>query len=199
MSQIVLASGNTKKVSELREIMKNFEHEIIPQRDLSITDAIEDGLSFVENAIKKARHASLHSGLPAIADDSGIEVDALKGRPGIYSARYSGENATDQSNNEKLLLELQDIPQEKRTARYQCVIVYMKHHKDPTPLICQGHWEGSILTKPQGDGGFGYDPLFFCPEHKTSAANLTAEQKHSISHRGKALSQLFAAFKDIKF
>ncbi len=194
MSKIVLASGNPKKVAELQEILKSFDQQIIPQKTLSIDDAVEDGLSFVENAIKKARHACFHSGLPAISDDSGIEVDALNGRPGIYSARYSGKNANDQRNNEKLLTELKSVPEAERSARYQCVIVYMRHHDDPTPVICQGSWEGRILMQPDGDGGFGYDPLFFCPEYQTSAANLTAKQKHAISHRGKALTQLMQYF-----
>lgn len=194
MSKIVLASGNPKKVAELQDILKNFDQQIIPQKALSIDDAVEDGLSFVENAIKKARHACLNSGLPAISDDSGIEVDALNGRPGIYSARYSGTGANDQRNNEKLLTELKSVPDSERSARYQCVIVYMRHHEDPTPVICQGSWEGKILTQPDGDGGFGYDPLFFCPEYQTSAANLSAEQKHAISHRGKALTQLMQFF-----
>ncbi len=197
MSKIVLASGNQKKINELQEILDAFNCEIIPQRELGISDAIEDGLSFVENAIKKARHAAKASGLPAISDDSGIEVDALNGEPGIYSARYSGDEATDESNNLKLLEALKDVDEAKRTARYQCVIVYMRHHLDPTPVICQGSWEGKILSAPQGEGGFGYDPLFWCPEFQCSAAELSAPQKHAISHRGKALAQLKAYFESL--
>ncbi len=189
-SKIVLASGNQKKIEELSDILGSDQFEIVPQKSLGIIDAIEDGLSFVENAIIKARHAAKSSGLPAIADDSGIEVDALNGAPGIYSARYSGENATDQLNNEKLLRELADTISEQRSARYHCVIVYVKHESDPMPLIFSGSWEGRILTHPDGDGGFGYDPLFYCPEFQCSAALLSKEQKHSISHRGKALNQL---------
>ncbi len=190
MSQIVLASGNAKKIAELQQILSSFNKQIVPQRELGIDDAVEDGLSFVENAIKKARHAALHSGLPALSDDSGIEVDALNGEPGIYSARFSGDQASDASNNEKLLSLLQGIPEHSRSARYQCVIVYMRHANDPTPVICQGSWEGHILSSLTGDGGFGYDPLFYCPEYQCSAAQLTTDQKHAISHRGKALAQL---------
>lgn len=197
MSKIVLASGNQKKIRELQEILDAFNCEIIAQRELGISDAIEDGLSFVENAIIKARHAAKESGLPAISDDSGIEVDALNGEPGIYSARYSGDEATDESNNMKLLQALNEVEEAKRTARYQCVIVYMRHHLDPTPVICQGSWEGKILSGPQGDGGFGYDPLFWCPEFQCSAAELSAPQKHAISHRGKALAQLKAYFESL--
>ncbi len=197
MSKIVLASGNKKKINELQQILDVFDCEIIPQGELDISDAIEDGLSFVENAIKKARHAAKESGLPAISDDSGIEVDALNGEPGIYSARYSGESANDEANNKKLLEQLSGVDEFKRNARYQCVIVYMRHHLDPTPVICHGSWEGKILKAPQGAGGFGYDPLFWCPEYQCSAAELTAEQKHAISHRGKALAQLKAYFESL--
>lgn len=195
MLDIVLASGNQKKIAELQHILSPYQHTITPQKQLGINDAIEDGLSFVENAIIKARHACLHSGKPAISDDSGIEVDALNGKPGIYSARFAGEPSNDAANNKILLEQLNGIAESARTARYQCVIVYMRHDKDPTPVICQGSWEGYILNSPRGEGGFGYDPLFFCPEYKMSAAELTHEQKHAISHRGKALSQLMTYFK----
>ena len=192
--KIVLASGNAKKINELTEILAPLDIDIIPQKSFAIEDAVEDGLSFVENAIIKARHAALHSGLPALADDSGIEVDALDGQPGIYSARFSGEHASDLSNNEKLLQLLKDTPDNKRTARYQCVIVFMRHAKDPTPIICQGSWEGTLLREMQGEGGFGYDPLFFCAEFQCTAAQLNSQQKQSVSHRGKALKQLAAHF-----
>ena len=142
---------------------------------------------------KKARFAAKASGLPAIADDSGIEVDALQGEPGIYSARYAGDDASDQQNLEKLLQELSDVPEQQRTARFQCVMVYMSHENDPTPLICQGTWEGRILTAPQGENGFGYDPVFFVPEDNCSAAELSSDRKNQLSHRGKALRQLVAA------
>ncbi|MCO7225274.1 RdgB/HAM1 family non-canonical purine NTP pyrophosphatase [Pleionea sp. CnH1-48] len=192
-NKIVLASGNQKKIQELQDILAPLNYEIVPQGSLNIDDAVEDGLSFVENAIKKARHAAKLSGLPALADDSGIEVDAINGQPGIYSARFSGDQATDQKNNEKLLSLLKDTPEADRTARFQCVIVYMRHAEDPTPIICQGSWEGRILKAPQGDSGFGYDPLFYVSEHQCSAAELSKEQKHALSHRGKALALLKAA------
>jgi len=162
----------------------------VPQKAFTSEEAVEDGLSFVENAIKKARFAAKASGLPAIADDSGIEVDVLDGQPGIYSARYAGNNATDQENVEKLLDALADIPGEQRSARFQCLMVYLRHENDPVPVICQGSWEGKILTSPQGENGFGYDPVFFVPEENCSAAELTAAKKNSLSHRGKALQQL---------
>lgn len=190
LKTIVLASGNAGKLREFNDLLSDLNFDVKPQSEYHVPDAIEDGLTFVENAIIKARNACKLTGLPAISDDSGLEVDALKGAPGIYSARYSGPNATDQQNNAALLEALKNTPEPLRTARYQCVLVFMKHELDPTPIICQGTWEGSILTQPQGDGGFGYDPLFWVPSHKVASAQLNKEQKHSISHRGKALAQL---------
>lgn len=194
MQKIILASGNRKKVAELTQLLARFQLQVIPQTELNVEDVPETGTTFVENAIIKARHAAEVTGLPAIADDSGIEIDYLNGQPGIYSARFAlREGATqggDQANNNLLLEKLQGVPQTKRTARYQCVLVFMKHAKDPTPLICQGSWEGRILTEEVGDGGFGYDPLFWCAEHQCSAAQLNPEQKAAISHRGKALTNL---------
>ena len=187
--QIVLASGNEKKLAELSRILQPYKLKLTPQSAFQVEDAIEDGLTFVENAIIKARHACAKTGLPAISDDSGIEVDHLNGRPGIYSARYSGENASDQSNLEKLLLELDGVEEDKRTARYQCIIVYMKHETDPTPIICHGTWEGIILEKPVGDGGFGYDPIFYCQKAQKTAAEMQPDEKSFISHRGKALRE----------
>jgi len=163
--------------------------ELVPQSVYRVEDAIEDGLTFVENAILKARHACDKTNLPSIADDSGIEVDYLNGQPGIYSARYAGENATDQQNLDKLLHSLKGVPENKRSARYQCIIVYMKHAKDPTPIICQASWEGVILKTETGSGGFGYDPIFYCPNANKSAAQMSAKEKASMSHRGKALKQ----------
>jgi XTP/dITP diphosphohydrolase len=154
----------------------------------------ETGLTFVENAILKARNAASHSGLPAIADDSGIEVDALQGAPGIYSARYAGLNASDGDNCRKLLDELKDVHELDRTARFQCLLVYMRHAEDPTPMIFQGTWEGSILMSPQGENGFGYDPVFYVPSEGCSAAELDAEVKNRLSHRGQALTKLVASF-----
>ncbi|GAA4347092.1 RdgB/HAM1 family non-canonical purine NTP pyrophosphatase [Kangiella taiwanensis] len=190
MQKIVLASGNRKKVAELTQLLAQFQLQVIPQTDLNVEDVPETGTTFVENAIIKARHAAEVTGLPAIADDSGIEVDYLDGQPGIYSARFSGKHGDDQANNDLLLEKLQGVPTEQRTARYQCVLVFMQHAKDPTPLICQGAWEGQIMTEEFGDGGFGYDPLFWCEEHQCSAAQLKPEQKAAISHRGKALNEL---------
>ena len=195
---IVLASGNKKKLKELSGILKTFTTKLVPQSDFDIPEAVEDGLTFVENAIKKARHAAKLTGLPAIADDSGIEVDYLQGKPGIYSARYAGENASDQQNLDKLLKELEDVEKNKRTARYKCVIVYMKHAEDPTPIITQASWEGIILESELGDGGFGYDPIFYCPQSKKSAAQMSPEEKAAISHRGKALKTFAKNYAEIK-
>ena len=163
---------------------------LIPQTELGVSDADETGLSFVENAIIKARHACAITGKAALADDSGIEVDALDGAPGIYSARYSGMG--DKANNEKLLEALKGLPEEQRTARFQCVLVYMRHEKDPTPQVFQGSWEGRILTEESGNEGFGYDPVFFVPSEGVSAAELTKEQKNALSHRGQAIQQLLS-------
>lgn len=185
--RIVLATGNAGKLKEIREIFSGIDVGIIAQSDFDTEEAIEDGLSFVENAIIKARNAAAHTGLPALSDDSGIEVDALNGEPGIHSARYAGN---DESNIQRLLRELDGIPEEKRTARFQCVMIYLRHADDPVPVIAQGTWEGRILLAPQGEGGFGYDPVFYVPERGCSAAELTAEDKNMLSHRGKALRQM---------
>jgi XTP/dITP diphosphohydrolase len=198
MNQIVLASGNKGKLREFADLFAAFDIEVVPQSEFDVPEAEETGLSFVENAIIKARNAAYHTGLPAIADDSGIEVDYLLGAPGIYSARYSGPNATDESNLQALLYALQDVPEKERAARYQCVLVMMRHSKDPTPMIAQASWEGGILEQKTGDGGFGYDPIFWVPEHQCSAAEITAEQKHAISHRGKAMRQLLDQFQALQ-
>ena len=195
MKEIILASSNPGKVREINQLLAGLDLHVQPQTDHGVPDIEETGLTFVENAILKARNAAQHTGLPAIADDSGIEVDALNGAPGIYSARYAGIGASDQANLEKLLTELGDLPEEKRTARFQCLMVYMRHANDPTPLICQGSWEGRILFKPQGENGFGYDPVFYVPTHDCSSAELPADVKNSLSHRGQALRNLLAAFK----
>jgi XTP/dITP diphosphohydrolase len=191
--KIVLASNNAGKVREINQLLAEQAITVVPQREFDIPEVEETGLTFVENAILKARNAARHSGLPAIADDSGIEVDALKGAPGIYSARYAGPGSSDQDNNQKLLAELAEVAQEQRTARFQCVMVYMHHAEDPTPLICQGTWEGVILNEPQGDNGFGYDPLFFVPTEGCSSAQLSPEAKNRLSHRGQALRKLLEA------
>lgn len=190
MKRIVLASGNRGKVREFNELLAGLDLEVVPQSEFNVPEAEETGLSFVENAILKARNAAQHAGLPAIADDSGLEVDALKGAPGIYSARYAGPGASDQQNLEKLLAALADVPDAGRTARFQCVIVFLRHALDPTPIICQGTWEGSILREPRGANGFGYDPVFHVPTHGCSAAELPAEVKNRLSHRGQALAKL---------
>jgi len=188
--KIVLASNNVGKIREINQLLSRQGIEVLPQKDFTSEEAVEDGLSFVENAIKKARFAARASGLPAIADDSGIEVDALHGQPGIYSARYAGKDASDRQNLEKLLESLTGVEDAQRSARFQCLMVYVRHQNDPVPVICQGTWEGKILTAPQGENGFGYDPVFFVPEENCSAAQLSPERKNSLSHRGKALKQL---------
>jgi len=188
--KIVLASGNAGKLREFQHLLAGVGFEVVPQSSFSVSNADETGSTFVENAIIKARHACQQTGLPAIADDSGIEVDALNGRPGVYSARYAGENANDESNNQKLLQELSGVPAEKRTARYHAVLAYMRHADDPTPILCHGTWEGVILTEPRGAGGFGYDPLFFVPTHNCASAELDKAEKNRISHRGKAMQEL---------
>lgn len=195
MHTLVLASNNSGKVKEFQTLLTEVGFEVKPQSNYAIESVEETGLTFVENAILKARHAATHAGLPALADDSGIEVDALKGAPSIYSARFAGPNANDADNNAKLLDELADVGDENRTARYQCVLVYMRHAKDPTPIICQGTWEGRILRAPQGEGGFGYDPLFWLPELNCTAAQLSKDEKNKISHRGQAMALLLNALK----
>lgn len=190
MKTLVLASGNAGKLREFQQLLGNCGFEVVPQSDFFSENVAETGLSFVENAILKARYACVQTGLPALADDSGIEVDALNGRPGIYSARYAGETAKDADNNAKLLQELAGLPSEKRSARYHAVLAFMRHAEDPTPILCQGVWEGTILTEPRGNGGFGYDPLFFVPSHNCAAAELDKAEKNRISHRGKAMQEL---------
>lgn len=187
---IVLASGNQGKIKELNQLLTPMGWHIRSQSEWQVEDAEETGLSFVENAILKARHACQQTGLPSLADDSGLAVDALGGAPGIYSARFAGVGASDSDNIAVLLDKLKDTPQNERSARFICVLVFMQHASDPTPIICQGEWEGSILTAPEGDGGFGYDPVFQVPERGCSAAQLSAADKQLLSHRGKALAQL---------
>ncbi len=190
---VVLASGNAGKLRELAKVLAPLDVSLQPQAQFNVPDAEETGLSFVENAIIKARAAAQHTGLPSIADDSGIEVDHLNGAPGIYSARYSG--AGDEANNVLLLQELGEIPEEQRSARFQCVLVYMRHALDPVPLICQGSWEGFILSEPRGENGFGYDPLFYLPDYQCSSAQLAPGIKNRISHRAKASRLLFDALR----
>jgi len=187
---LVLASANAGKITELQQMLGGLGVKIIPQTDLDIPDIEETGLTFVENAILKARNAAALSNLPAIADDSGLEVDFLQGSPGIYSARFAGEDAGDEANKDKLLQLMANVPTDQRSARYQTVIVYMRHGNDPTPIICQGTWEGLIATESRGDQGFGYDPIFYVTETNCHAAELDKVTKNRLSHRGKAIANL---------
>lgn len=194
MSQkIVLATGNQGKVNELSNMLSAFNLNVVAQSEFAIGEVAETGTTFVENAIIKARHAARISGLPAIADDSGLAVDALGGAPGVYSARFAGDNATDKDNINKLLADLKDVPEGQRQARFLCVLVYLRHADDPTPLICQGEWHGAITAKIIGTNGFGYDPVFWLREQNCSSAQLSPEQKNQLSHRGKALALLVKA------
>ena len=187
-SSVVVASGNAGKLGEIRAILAEFGVEVIAQGELGIPGAEETGLTFVENAILKARQAAEYSGRPAIADDSGLEVAALGGAPGIRSARYAGEDADDAANIAKLLASLDGI--DEREAEFRCVMVFLRHAADPAPLIAEGAWPGRILTAPRGRGGFGYDPVFFVPEHDCTAAELPATEKNRSSHRARALRVL---------
>lgn len=196
MQKVVLATGNAGKVRELASLLSDFGLDIVAQTDLGVESAEETGLTFIENAILKARHASQVTGLPAIADDSGLAVDYLGGAPGIYSARYSGEGATDERNLQKLLETLKDVPDDQRQAQFHCVLVYLRHAEDPTPLVCHGRWPGVITHAPAGNGGFGYDPIFYVPSEGKTAAELTREEKIAISHRGQALKQLLEALRN---
>ena len=189
--RVVLASGNAGKLRELRKILTPLGMELKSQAEFEVPDVEEDGLSFVENALIKARAAAKATGLPAIADDSGLEVDHLLGAPGIYSARYSGEG--DAANNAKLLKALGGLPMPERSARFQCVLVFMRHWQDPTPIVCQGSWEGQILFETSGNNGFGYDPLFYLPAYQCSSAQLDPQEKNRVSHRAKASALLLEA------
>ena len=193
MKKVVLASGNPGKAREIGALLAGLDIEVLPQSAFEVAEIEETGLTFIENAILKARNAAQHTGLPAIADDSGLEVDALQGAPGIRSARYAGPRASDADNIDRLLAELGELPEAQRTARFQCLMVYMRHALDPTPLICQGTWEGRILLEPRGDRGFGYDPVFFVPEQGCTAAELAPDVKNRLSHRGRALRGLLDA------
>lgn len=187
---VVLASNNPGKLQEFREILGDIHISIIPQSDLGVPEVEETGLTFVENALLKARNAAKHTGLPALADDSGLEVDILNGAPGIFSARYAGTKVNFSENRQKLLSDLIAAGEDERTARFQCVLALLKHDHDPSPLICQGVWEGKVLFAPQGENGFGYDSLFFVPTHGCSAAELPPTVKNQISHRAKAIAHL---------
>ncbi|QIT53934.1 RdgB/HAM1 family non-canonical purine NTP pyrophosphatase [Aquisalimonas sp. 2447] len=193
MQRTVFASNNAGKVAEVDALLRPGGYTVIPQSEYLVPEAEETGLTFVENAIIKARNACAHTQLPAIADDSGLEVDALDGDPGVHSARYAGTHGDDNANNSLLLAELAGVPEAERTARFRCVMVYMRHAEDPAPVICQGVWEGRILDAPRGEGGFGYDPVFRVPTEGCSAAELPADTKNRLSHRGQALRALLDA------
>ncbi len=196
MKTLVLATYNAGKAREIAHLFKEGDKQlfdVVSQGNFNVPEADETGLTFVENALIKARNAAQHTGLPALADDSGLEVDALRGAPGIYSARFAGKSAGDVENNQLLLERLRGVPTAQRTARYQCVIVFLRHALDPTPMIFSGTWEGIILEQPQGNQGFGYDPLFWLPTHQCTAAELSLEVKNQLSHRGQALRKLHDA------
>ena len=193
MQKVVLATGNAGKVRELAEPLAAFGLDIVAQTDLGVDAPEETGLTFIENALLKARHAAEVTGLPAIADDSGLAVDALKGAPGIWSARYAGEDASDTQNLEKLLAAMQEVPEDQRHAAFHCVLVFLRHANDPTPLVFYGRWPGVIAREAHGEGGFGYDPVFFLPESGKTAAEMTKAEKLAVSHRGQALKQLLDA------
>jgi len=190
MKQLVLASGNTGKLREIAALLDDLGYQLYAQSEFGVSEVAETGTTFVENAIIKARHAASHTGLPALADDSGIEVDALDGAPGVYSARFAGADANDAANNALLVEKLRTVPAAKRGARYRAVIVLMRHAADPSPLICEGSWEGVIQLQPAGDGGFGYDPYFFLPDLGCTSAELSTAEKNRLSHRGRALAEL---------
>jgi XTP/dITP diphosphohydrolase len=185
---LVLATGNPGKVNELANMLSPLNINVVPQSNFNVGEVAETGTTFVENAIIKARHAAKITGMPAIADDSGLEVDGLNGAPGVYSARFAGPGASDQDNIDKLLVDLGNNP--IRSARFWCVLVLMRHADDPTPLICSASWEGEITLTQNGNGGFGYDPVFFVAEKNCTSAELTKEQKNAVSHRGQALQKL---------
>jgi XTP/dITP diphosphohydrolase len=188
--RLVIASNNKGKIAELADLLAPLGLTPVAQGELGVGEAEEPAVTFVENAILKARHAARITGLPALADDSGLAVDALSGAPGVRSARYAGEAASDEDNLRALLDALKGVPEARRTAQFHCVLVYLRHADDPTPLICHGRWPGSILPQPRGEGGFGYDPVFLVPETGTSAAELSRAEKGRISHRGQALALL---------
>ena len=190
MRKLVIASGNPGKLRELSALLEPLGYELHAQSEFDVPEAEETGTTFVENAIIKARNAAAHTGLPAIADDSGIEVDALDGAPGVYSARFSGPGADDASNNALLVEKLRDVPEQQRGARYRAVLVYMRHAADPSPIICEGSWEGRIILEPRGDNGFGYDPHFWLDSHGCTSAELDPAEKNRLSHRGQALREL---------
>lgn len=197
MPKIVLASGNPGKLAEIQALLKPLALDVVAQSELGVEAADETGTTFIENALIKARNAATHTGLPAIADDSGLSVDALGGAPGVRSARYAGADATDLGNNRKLLQALAGVPDDERGAQFHCCVVFLRHANDPIPVICHGRWPGQILRKARGTAGFGYDPLFWVPGENASAAELSKTRKNRISHRGQAMRALTSQLKDL--
>jgi XTP/dITP diphosphohydrolase len=190
MKKLVVASSNPGKLRELSQLFDGLNYQLYPQSEFGVVEVPETGTTFVENAIIKARNAAKHTGFAAIADDSGIEVDALNGEPGVYSARFAGADASDEANNALLMEKLRSVPEQQRSARYRAVIVYMRNAADPSPIICEGSWEGSIILEPRGAGGFGYDPCFYLADQGCTSAELSPELKNELSHRGQALREL---------
>jgi len=190
MKKLVVASSNPGKLRELSQLFDGLDYQLYPQSEFGVVEAPETGTTFVENAIIKARNAAQHTGFAAIADDSGVEVDALNGEPGVHSARFAGADASDEANNALLVEKLRSVPEQQRSARYRAVIVYMRNANDPSPIICEGSWEGSIILEPRGQGGFGYDPYFYLADQGCTSAELSAELKNQLSHRGHALRKL---------
>jgi len=198
MLEIVLASSNKSKIAEFSELIQVLDKvKLVPQSEFDVTSVVESGGTFIENAILKARHAAAISGLPAIADDSGLCVEALDGAPGVLSARYAGDNASDQDRIQKLISDMQDVPEDDRVAHFHSVVALLQHEDDPAPLICHGIWEGEILTLPRGSQGFGYDPIFYVPSHDCSAAELGPDEKNRISHRGQAMNELLDILQEV--
>jgi len=197
INKVVLASGNTGKVREIGQLLEGLSLKVLPQSDFDVPEIEETGLTFIENAVLKARNAAKHTGLPAIADDSGIAVDVLQGRPGIYSARFAGVGASDEDNLLKLIDMIKPFPDEQRTARFICSMVYLRYENDPVPIITQGVWEGQLVTDPRGENGFGYDPMFYVASQQCTSAELPPEVKNKLSHRGQALMQLLGELNEI--
>jgi len=189
-NKIVFASSNAGKVREVDQLLEGLNVEVVPLSEFNVPEIEETGLTFLENSILKARNAAHHTGLPAIADDSGIAVDLLQGRPGIYSARFAGVSASDEDNLKKLIEMIKPFPEDQRTARFICSMVYLRHENDPTPIIAQGVWEGQLVIDPKGENGFGYDPIFYLSSQQCTSAELTSEIKNTLSHRGQALRKL---------
>lgn len=197
VSRIVFASGNAGKVREIGQLLEGLSIDVLPQSDFNVPEIEETGCTFVENAILKARNAAHHTGLAVIADDSGIVVDVLQGRPGIVSARFAGVGASDEDNLKKLIEMIKPFPEEQRTARFICSMVYLRHEYDPVPIIAHGVWEGQLITDPKGSNGFGYDPMFYVSSQQCTSAELTPEIKNKLSHRGQALTHLLGKLNEV--